>query len=84
MDQIIQLAGAILILVGFAGAQIGRMSPHSLVYLWVNLIGSAVLAVVALLDDDWGFLLLEAVWAVVSAWGLVQVMKGSDPVRAVD
>ena len=35
----------------------------------LNFVGSAVLAVLALLDEDWGFVLLEVVWALVSAWG---------------
>lgn len=79
MDQIAQLVGAVLILIAFAGAQRGSMSPHSLVYLVLNLVGSAVLAVVALAGENWGFLLLETVWAIVSAWGLVRVLRGSTP-----
>ena len=79
MDQIFQIAGAILILVAFAANQRGTMSPHSRVYLTLNLVGSVVLAVVALLDSDLGFLLLEAVWAVVSAVGLFRVLRGSPP-----
>jgi hypothetical protein len=72
MDQIVQIAGALLILAGFAGAQAGRMSPHSRIYLWLNLVGSMTLTVVALLDEDWGFVMLEAVWALVSAWSLMR------------
>jgi hypothetical protein len=40
-------------------------------YLWLNLGGSFVLAVDAWHEQQWGFLLLEAAWAVVSAKGLV-------------
>lgn len=65
------MAGALLILVAFAASQFGRLDPHSPVYLWLNLIGSIVLAVLAYVESQWGFLLLETVWAVVSAWGLV-------------
>jgi hypothetical protein len=72
MDQIVQIAGALLILAGFAGAQAGRMSPQSRIYLWLNLVGSVTLTVVALLDKDWGFVMLEAVWAIVSAWSLLR------------
>jgi hypothetical protein len=36
----------------------------------VNFVGSAILAVLALLARQWGFLLLEGVWALVSANGL--------------
>jgi hypothetical protein len=79
MDQVIQLVGAILILVAFIAAQRGVMSPQSLVYLVLNLIGSAILAVLAAIDSNWGFLLLEAVWAVVSAWGLAQALRGREP-----
>jgi hypothetical protein len=79
MDQIIQIAGAILILIAFAANQRGTMSPQSRTYLTLNLVGSLVLAVLAFLDSDLGFLLLEAVWAVVSAYGLVRVLRGTPP-----
>jgi hypothetical protein len=75
MEQPIQIAGAILILIAFIAAQRGLMSPQSLVYLWLNLIGSAALAVLAAMDSDWGFLLLESVWALVSAWGLIRLTR---------
>jgi CBS-domain-containing membrane protein len=82
MDQLFQIAGAVLILIAFMAAQRGTMSPHSAVYLSLNLVGSIVLTGVALHGEDWGFLLLEVVWAAVSAWGLVQVMRGGTPTAA--
>ncbi len=41
-----------------------------------NLLGSAVLTLLAWREEQWGFLLLEAVWAVVSLVGLVRVQRG--------
>lgn len=75
MEQVIQIIGAILILIAFIAAQRERMSPRSIVYLVLNLVGSSVLAVLALLDSDWGFLLLEGVWAIVSAAGLLERLR---------
>ena len=72
MDQLVQVVGALLILSAFAAMQLGAMDPRSRVYLVLNLVGSAVLAVLALDERQWGFLLLETVWAAVSLWGLVQ------------
>lgn len=77
--QLIQVAGSLLILAGFAAAQAGRLSIDSASYLVLNFVGSAVLAVLAFIDSQWGFLLLEAVWAVVSLWSLVQLMRGRTP-----
>jgi hypothetical protein len=82
MDQLFQIAGAALILVAFIAAQRNAMSPHSTVYLALNLVGSIVLTGVALHGQDWGFLMLELVWAVVSAWGLWQVARGRPPSAA--
>lgn len=48
----------------------------------LNLIGSVVLTVVALSDSDWGFLLLEAVWAAVSGRSLARLMRGRLPSAA--
>jgi hypothetical protein len=70
MDQVVQIVGALLILSAFAAVQFERMRPDSRLYLALNLVGSAILAVLAVVSAQWGFVLLESVWAVVSAWGL--------------
>lgn len=75
MDQLVQIAGALLILAAFAAVQFERMRPDSRVYLALNLVGSAILAVLAWVEHQWGFLLLEGVWAIVSAWGLLRALQ---------
>lgn len=75
MSQVIQVVGSLFILSGFALAQWGVLDQKSRWYLVVNLIGSAVLAVNAYFEQQWGFLLLEGVWAIVSAFSLVGVLR---------
>lgn len=75
MDQLIQIVGALLILAAFAAVQFERMRPDSRLYLALNLVGSVILAVLAAISSQLGFLLLETVWAVVSAWGLAQALR---------
>ena len=72
MDQLVQVLGSLLVLAAFAAAQRGWMSPASRAYLTLNLVGAAVLATLALHEEQWGFLLLETCWAVVSAGGLLR------------
>lgn len=75
MDQVIQIVGALLILAAFAAVQFDRMRPDSRLYLTLNLIGSLILAVLAWAESQWGFLLLEGVWAIVSAWSLKTTLR---------
>ena len=75
MGQLVQIVGALLILTGFVLAQLGVLDQRSRSYLVVNLVGSAVLTVDAWRESQWGFFLLEFVWALVSAWGLFQVLR---------
>ncbi len=71
----LELAGAVCILAGFTFAQMGLLDQHSVLYLVLNLVGSFVLAVIALIDQRWGFLLLEGVWSIVSAVSLISVLR---------
>jgi hypothetical protein len=75
MDQVVQVIGALLILSAFAAVQFERMRPDSRLYLALNLAGSAILAVLAVTSAQWGLVLLEGVWAIVSAWGLVAAAR---------
>lgn len=79
MHQLVQIVGALLILSGFVLSQLGVLDPRSARYLIVNLVGSTVLAVDAYGEGQWGFVLLEAVWAVVSATCLVQLARVGAP-----
>lgn len=79
MAQLAQVLGAVLILAAYAAAQLGVWNQRSRIYLVLNLVGSAVLAVLAWHEEQWGFLLLEAVWALVSLGGLIQVLRGRPP-----
>ena len=76
MSDAFQLAGALAILAAFIAVQLKLTTPSSYPSLILNLAGSAILAVIALEGRQWGFLLLEAVWAVVSAWGLIARVSG--------
>lgn len=81
MDQVVQLIGAVLILAAFLGAQQGRLRTDSVTYLALNAVGAAMLAVVAILDRDLGFTLLEATWTVVSTVGLVRCLRPGQRTR---
>ena len=71
LDQLMQIVGAAMILVAFILAQLNVWSVSSFRYLSLNLVGGTLLAWLALLGQQWGFLLLEGAWALASAVSLV-------------
>lgn len=73
--QLVQVAGALSILAAFTAVQLGRMSPRRRPYLTLNALGAGVLAAVAWSGRDWGFLLLEGVWALVALSALVGSLR---------
>lgn len=66
-------------LLGYVLSQTGRVDSSARSYLLINLVGSFLLALVAALGRQWGFLLLNGVWAVISVVNLVRGIR-RDPV----
>ena len=82
MHQIVQVAGALLILAAFVLAQFRVLDNRAYGYLWPNFVGSTVLTVDAWREEQWGFFILEFVWALVSGWGIVERLRGREPAAA--
>jgi hypothetical protein len=82
LAQLLQLVGAILVLAGFTLAQLRILDPQSIPYLIVNAVGAGILAVLAFEERQWGFLLLEGVWTLVSLAGLVNRLRRPSAVPA--
>jgi hypothetical protein len=83
MGQTIQVLGALLILAAYVLAQFRVIEQNSRAYLWPNLVGATVLAADAWFERQWGFFLLEGVWALVSVWSLIQSLRrGASPPAA--
>ncbi|MEO7917238.1 MAG: hypothetical protein ABIR16_06305 [Dokdonella sp.] len=72
MDIAIQFVGALAILVPFALLQMRRTTTQSWLYLWLNLIGAAILGWSAWVGAQWGFVILEAVWGLASLVGIIR------------
>ncbi|MGH3085642.1 MAG: CBU_0592 family membrane protein [Gaiellaceae bacterium] len=79
MAQLAQVVGALLILAAYALAQFGALNQRSYWYIGLNLVGATALAILAWHEEQWGFLLLEGVWALVSAVALVTRVRRPQP-----
>lgn len=75
MVQAISVVGSLLILAAYAANQFRWVDSTRISYTLLNLVGSAVLTVIAIVESQWGFLLLEGVWAIVSLIALVQLLR---------
>jgi hypothetical protein len=82
MLQVISVLGALAILGAYAANLAGWVSPSNLSYSVANFLGSAVLTVIAVIDQQIGFILLEGTWALVSLWGIFSVVRGGGVPRA--
>ena len=73
--QVVSLTGAIVILTAFAAQQFQRLSSETRTYQSLNLIGGFCLFVAALEARQYGFILMEGSWTIISAWGLWRLAR---------
>ncbi len=75
LTQILSLTGATLVLLGFGGQQFAGLKADHLAYGLLNLVGSALLAVTAVIPLNAGVLVLESVWALMSLNIVVKALR---------
>lgn len=71
--MLFQIIGSSLVLLAFILSQSQVLDSKSSLYLWVNFLGSGLLAIDALILKQWGFFALEGVWAIVSLISLIKL-----------
>jgi hypothetical protein len=70
--QSASFVGAMLILVAYAGHQMGWMNPRRAAYNILNAVGSAILGYIAFHPFQVGFVVLEVTWTLISIYALVR------------
>jgi hypothetical protein len=70
--QALSFAGAMMILVAYAGQQMKWMDPKSLLYNLLNIFGSGILCYIAFFPFKLGFVVLESVWVLISVYAIVR------------
>ncbi|HET7315235.1 CBU_0592 family membrane protein [Salinisphaera sp.] len=72
MEVALQFVGALGILIPFTLLQLRRTTPDSWLYLSANLAGAGILTWLALIESQWGFVILQGVWALAAFIGLAR------------
>lgn len=78
-DQIVSLIGAFFILIAFMGNQFGWMNAQAIGYQVLNLVGALLLTATATMNHQYGFIVLEGTWSVVSFIGVLQSLGALGP-----
>ena len=81
---LIQIAGAGLVLIAFLVTQTGMSRPDSTDVLTLNMVGAAILATLAFIDSQWGFLALEGIWSLVAFSKMLTEGLGIERLSEVD
>jgi hypothetical protein len=74
--QLIQIVGALLNMAAFALLHFEIARSSALRYLIPNWLGSVLLVMSAYVDRQWGFLVLEGAWVVVTGYAIAARVSG--------
>ena len=72
--QFISIIGAVLILVAYAALQLNRLRADTIAFQMLNLFGGVFLCITAVSLRQYGFILVEGLWAILSGVGLWRVI----------
>lgn len=78
-SEIVQVVGALLNMGAFALLHFEIAPSSALRYLVPNWLGSLLLVISAYADRQWGFLMLEGAWVIVTGYAITAKARGRQP-----
>lgn len=78
-NQLLSLAGAVMVLTGFLGAAFFKMDNQGMRYAVLNFVGTFLLALAVLSPFNLGVFLVEAVWSVASLALIIKIWRKRSP-----
>ena len=73
--QLISVLGALMVLLAYGLLQGGVWRELNVGYLALNIVGSLLLGIVAIVDQRVGFIFLEFAWAALGLVGVARAVK---------
>lgn len=70
LTQVASFIGALMILIAYAGHQMGWMHSDRPIYNILNAVGSGILGYIAFRPFQLGFVVMETTWVLISIWAL--------------
>jgi hypothetical protein len=83
MDIMIEIGGWIgmlMVLGAYVLVSTGRLAPVTVAACSANMVGSSLLALSSGNAQNWPVFTLNAIWAMVAAWGLVRLLRAKPTV----
>jgi hypothetical protein len=74
-NDIIGFSGVFILLIAFVLNLSGKISQQSLIYILLNLVGAGIACLASVLIRYTPFVILEACWTLVSAFGLLNYFR---------
>lgn len=75
MLEVLQFVGAFALLGSYFALRRKWLDSDSVTYILANALGGGLLAFLLVLERDWGLLLLEGAWSIISFWDLPKALR---------
>jgi len=79
ISQVVGIVSALGIVAAFAALQFGLVDRDDLRYLFANLVCAGGLTTIAVVEGQYGFVISNGFWTLVSVAGLVRVTRRRPP-----
>lgn len=82
LSDVIGISGVLMVLVSYYLLNVGKISSASMVYLWLNLIGSIFILFSLFYTWNLASVIIEIAWILISLLGMYRVKFNNNKVNA--